>query len=57
MGVVGAQAPEVSPAATEEARQAAYRSLSAETLVDEQLTEIRAAINSGLALGSERFQC
>jgi putative transposase len=56
MGVVGAQAPEAGPAATEEARQAAYRGLFAEALIDEQLTAIRAAINSGLALGSERFQ-
>ncbi|MCU0841732.1 MAG: hypothetical protein MUC79_08450 [Thiobacillaceae bacterium] len=56
MGVVGSQAPEAGPAATDEARQAAYRGLFAAALVDEQLTEIPAAINSGLALGSERFQ-
>jgi putative transposase len=43
-------------AATEEARQAAYRSVFAEALVDEQVTEIRAATNGGLALGSERFE-
>jgi len=42
--------------ATDEARQAAYQEFLRHQVDDESLKAIRAAVNSGTALGSERFK-
>ncbi len=41
---------------TSQSRQSAYRKLLADHLSNEQVTEIRHTINTGLVLGNERFR-